>query len=298
MFRTAVAVGLALLSGAAVEAQSYRSAPGRGKVHRMEIVTAGTQTVRYFGSGLTPDEASTLRDLERLENESAYARNLNALKQQYVSSERILEPYRRITQMQLAGLELAQTNTTAWLPYGYQGYPGYYGYANYVPVHGRFGFAPAAYVGGYGVALGTTGITGAGYGLASALDSDNPVKESLAKVMSQQATPEYAASLERAYDRVALRASASPALRLAMGIPPAEETRRMRSDMRAVEFEKPAARFVLTLKSGEVLYGKSKKEDKDWVTLDLAGKEGGKVRIRMSEVMRIDENPSAGRSGS
>jgi len=286
MSRIALAVSFLLLSSAAVQAQTSRPA-NRGKVHRMEILSGGTQNVRYFGTALTPDESSTLRDLERLENEAIYARNLISLKQQYVLSERLLEPQRRLAQTQLYGIELAQLNTPLWLPYGYAG-TGYY--RGYAPGMG-YGYG---YTGGYGLALASGAATPLNYGVGTGMVYDSPVKDALSRVMAQQATPEYYTALERAYDRAALRATASVALRRGLNYPEPADTRRERETIRVVsgESDRPTSPVVLTLKTGEKISGKRMKEDKEWVTLERA--EGGRVRIRMSEIMRIDETSTSG----
>jgi len=287
MSRIALAMSFVLLSSAAVQGQTSRTPP-RGKVHRMEIFSGGTQNVRYFGTALTPDESSTLRDLERLENESIYARNLIALKQQYVVSERLIEPQRRQTQIQLQGLELAQMNTPLWLPYGYTGfYRGYGPYAGY-------GYAGGFGYGGYGPVVGSGAGLALNYGVGAGMAYDNTVKDSLSKVIAQQATPDYYASIERAYDRAALRATASATLRRDLDLPAPADARRERDAIRTVsgESDRPNAPVVLTLKTGEKIGARRLKEDKEWVILERA--DGGRMRIRVSEVMRIDETPTAG----
>jgi len=286
MFRIAVVTGLLVLSSASAQTLSSRALNGKDKVHRMEIISGLTQNVRYFGTTLTPDEASTVRELERLENEMAYVRNLIALKQQYVTSERVLEPHRREVQLQLYGVDITQSS--------YGAATAGFGYYN------RLGALPAYTYAGYGgyaapmVGLGAGFDRTVSYSLANGVGYEGPVKEALSKTLAQQATPEYAASLERSYDRLALRASASPTLRVALGLPRPAETRRERDAIRTVagEVDRPTAPVVLTLKSGEVVRGKKMTEQKDWIVVDRVG--GGRVRIRASEVVRIDETPTGG----
>jgi len=288
MFRIAVLIGLVALGGAIAQSPTSRPNTANGKVHRMEIINGLTQNVRYFGGTLTPDEAATVRELERLENEMAYVRNLTALKQQYVTSERVLEPHRRMVQLQLYGVDITQTSYATGVPYGYGGY---YGRSNVLPA-----YAYASY-GNYSAPMvGIGGVTdrSVSYGLANGVGNEGPVKEALSRTLAQQATPEYAASLERSYDRLALRAAASPTLRAALRIPPPTEVRRERDAIRTVagEIDRPSSPVVLTLKSGEVIRGKKMTEQKDWIVVERVG--GGRVRVRVSEVVRIDESSTSG----
>jgi len=281
MFRLTFALGLLVLTSTAVQAQTYRPSTGRGKVYRMEILNGSLQTVRYFGTDLTPNETSTLRDLERLENEGTYARNLLALKQEYVNSENLLEPFRRSVQFKLYGVN-ATLNDSFGLASGYgYGYPGRLG----VPAFGSY----------LGYNFPSVGVTASAsrsvnQSLANGMGDEGTVKNAVAQMIAQQATPEYAANIEKEYDRIAMRATASPALRLALNIPSINDTRRVRSNMAAAAADvESSAPVVLTLATGQKLYGQSMKEDKDWITLQR--RDGSKVRVRPSEVSRIDETP-------
>src|SRR5437588_828495 len=60
------------------------------------------------------------------------------------------------------------------------------------------------------VAAGETSTVNAS--LANGMGDEGAIKAALAATIARQATPEYMANLDRAYDRVALRASASRAL--------------------------------------------------------------------------------------
>src|SRR5262245_58986305 len=113
-----------------VLAQGVKPAAARGGarpgVQQMEIYNGGTRTVRYFGRDLSPSEATMLRELERLENESGYVGDLQALKRQYVADERLLETNRALIQLSLYGREI---NTSAYgTAYADAGYG--YGYGS------------------------------------------------------------------------------------------------------------------------------------------------------------------------
>lgn len=289
MSRPLIALCVTALLAASAQAQTSR------KVHRLEINNGVTQTVRYYGTGLTPAESSTLRDLERLENETYYARNLISLKKQYVNSENVLEPQRRQLQYQTIGSDITYIGFPALYGYGLANGYGYYGrgwafpgytYANWGPALASPVAAvyPAMNYGGY-----------AGYAAYGAGGMDSPLKEAVAKTVAQQATPEYVAALERAFDKATVRASASPTLRYALDLPSPAEVRRERADIRAVAGEEdvaPAGPVSVLLRSGEKVVGKSMKESDGWVIVELVN--GGRTRVRASEVVRIDERSTGG----
>jgi len=293
MFRIAVVIGLLALSSASAQSMSSRRSNGNGKVHRMQVINGLTQNVRYFGSALTPDESSTVRELERLENEMAYVRGLIALKEEYVASDRALEPHRRAVQLSLYGVDITQSSYgMGSYGYGYGG-RGYFGGFAY-PSYGNY-YGPSVAMGG--------GSRTVNYSLANGVGDEGVVKTAMARTLAQQATPEYAAALERQYDRVVTRAETSPTLRVALGLPQAEDTLRERERIAKQERQTdqimrgtPAAPrpirapYVLTLKSGEVVLGKTMLEKNEWIIVERVS--GGRVRLRTSEVVRIDENPT------
>lgn len=281
----------------AADAQAPRRAKARpasdAGVARMEIQNGPNTTVRYFADGASPGEAGTLRELERVENEASYARDLQGLKREYVLSERLLEPVRRGVQQQQYGLETSSTSYG-----GLGGFGGGYGFAGGygagLPVAG-YGFAGGYNYGGFtpGFSGGFAGVSTATRSLANGVGPEGRVKEAMAQVLAKQSDPEYAASLDRAADRVALRASASPTLRAALRLPAHDAMRRESDGIRAVSDEMtPAGAVTLTLKGGGTLRGTNMKEAGDWLTLDLPG--GGKSRVRLAEVTRIDQGPARG----
>lgn len=259
----------------------------RPGVQQMEIFNGATRTVRYFGRDLSPSEATMLRELERLENESAYVGDLQALKRQYVADERLLEANRTAVQLNLYGREVTRSasdtvyaNFGSGYPYGYgYGYPYAYGFAGY------FGM-PYGYGGGAPSAVASDSVT-VKESLANGVGPVGAFPTAMAAVLAQQATPEYAANVDRAYDRVALQASVSPTLRAALRLPQLEQGRKQYDAIRAAGGE--AAAYTLTLRSGEKVFANKMSEDKDWYILDKVG--GGKAKVRQAEVSRIDMGP-------
>lgn len=253
-----------------------------GTVHRMEIYNGLNRTVRYHGDNVSPGETLTLREMERIENETDYVQNLTALKQQYVTGERLSETHRRYVQRLLYGVE---TSDSRYAELGGGGGWGYGGnrFAPYVN--------PFYSLAGYGYGTGFSGVVGGTHTVAGTLadgvGDEGRIKTAMAPVLAQQANPEYATSLDRAYDRVVLRASTSPTLRVALGLPSVKDSLRERSDIRQAANESTGdAPYVLTLKDGEKLNATKIEEGNGWISAQLVS--GGAVRIREAEVLRID----------
>lgn len=270
----AVGIACALLLATPSLAQTSSRASKKakpGKVSQMEIFDGLKQSVRYFGENLSPSENNTLREIERLENESLYVRNLQELKAQYVASERFLEPHRRLVQRQLYGVDLSRFSYgTSYLNYPNYG-AGYYGY-------------PYVFSGNVGAAVAVAGESATeSYSLANGVGSEGKIKEAMAMVLAQQSTPEYASSIDRAYDRVALRATTSPTLRAALNLPSTEDARKERDGTRLADAE---TGVTLTLKGGDKIHGREMSEKGDWFIINLL--DGGQTRVRQSEVVRVD----------
>jgi hypothetical protein len=271
------------------QAQDARARDDRNGVFRMEILNGTTRTIHYFGDSLSPGEAATMREAAAIENERAYLDDLSALKRQYVLSERLLEPVRRDVQRSLYGLDV--TRTTFATDYGWGGL-GFGGYtAAVAPGFNTYQYNPWAYpYYGTGFATPVAGTTvQVNRSLANGVGDEGRMKEALARVVAQQATPEYVASLERAFDRVARRASASPSLRVALGLPTADEARRDR--VRAAGAEEDRG-VTLTLKGGDKVRGEKLQETKDWFILTREG--GREVRVRAGEVVRVETTKKGG----
>src|SRR5205814_570134 len=101
-------------------------AQGPESVHRLEVRNGiSTRTYFFAGKNLSEGEQVMLRDLERAENEAGYARDLLALRRDYVDSERLFEPERRGTLELLYGRNFSATGFGTFgagygdSPYGY-----------------------------------------------------------------------------------------------------------------------------------------------------------------------------------
>ncbi|MGL4552656.1 MAG: hypothetical protein ACRC33_15895 [Gemmataceae bacterium] len=258
--------GLVALSAAGQE-------PG-GRVNRVEIYNGATRTVRYNAPGLSPGESQSLRELERLENEAHFLREVDALKREYVASERSLEPVRRSVQRSLYGTDTTTTSLS-----------GFATGSDYPTVVGSFGAYPAYPYRGFASA-GTFGDrTTTNRSLENGVGDEGVLKAALARTIAQQATAEHAAAVSRAHELAVARAS-SPALRVAMGIP--AEGRAARADgIRPVADD--SSPVTLTLKGGETVRGVRVEEKGAWFTVTLAG--GRQMRVRESEVVRIETAP-------
>ncbi len=279
-------------------AQGQTRRPG---VHRMEINNGGSQTVRYFGQGISPGETAALRDLERSENELAYVRNLQDLKRQLVYDESQIEAARSLAKQELYNRYMAAGGYGAFGTFpgldsgllaaynlgGNFGLGSYYGLGGYYGLAG--GYAPGLGVGGaYAGLLGTEVLDTA---IASGFGNNDSIRQSIASVIGQQATPQYAAQIERNVDRAMAQAGSSRAIRVALHMPDASREASSYGRPVAAEVE-PTDPVVVTLKDGTILRGRKLDEtSKDWVTIITS--KGRKTRIRPSEVIRIDEGKSS-----
>jgi hypothetical protein len=265
----------------------------RADVHRMEINNGATQKVRYYSRGTSPGENAALRDLERSENELAYVRSLQDLRREYVSNERQVEAIRFQAQQDLYGRYMATgglglLGTPAALDSNlYAAYNlGYYPGVGNFGLGGYFGLGGGNF--GLGFGRGYGGLLGAGLlssSVASTIGTDDPIKDSMASVIAQQATPQFAAMVERNMDRAVAMVAGSPSIRVALGMPSRSGIGTAGAKMDAVE------PVELTLKDGTVVRGSKMSEDKDWVTVTTSS--GRKIRVRMADVMRIEEGKPA-----
>jgi len=251
-------------------------------VHRMTIRNGTVQTVHYFGRNLSSGDQSSLRDLERSENQSNYADGLMALRQMYIRSERELEPYRTTVQRDL------YARIAATPPPGYGTLPYLGSFASYVPFnYGGYGFGPG--FGGYG-GFGYGGYGGFGGGgggqasraAAASTLSQMPLQQAMAGAIAQQASPDFAAAAARAYDRALARASESSAIRPVLGLP----DRGGKGIRPAAGTDRNRPAVVVTLNNGDTITGDSLEEMGDFFVVKSADRT---ERIRKSEVTHVSE---------
>jgi len=278
---------VALLLAAPLQAQTYRARArsSRPAAYQMEIYNGASRTVRNFANDLSPGETASLSDLERLENEASFAQEVLALKNQYVSGERLLEPQRRLVQQELYGRTITQTNfgaLTTGVGYGY-------GYGSPAYAVGGFGYyRPAA----YGTAIAGERSTET-RSLADGVGDEGVLKTALAGVIAKQAVPGYAATVTKDYRAAISDAALSPRLQAGLSLPGTDVVRKENNAIRAAEFETPASdRVTLTLMNGKKIVGTTLDEGKEWITIKR--QDGGTSRFRLSQVVQIDMPTTGG----
>jgi hypothetical protein len=164
-------------------------------------------------------------------------------------------------------------------PVGYYGFfPGWAGGYYGAPVFGPYSAFGGGIGGGIGgglpgttMAVSDTLATGVGY--------QGPVKDALAITLAAQATPEYATAVSRDLNMAVARVGSSPVLAKALGLPERSKT--------PLAYGETTAPVVVTLKNGDRVLGNKLEEGKDWLTITTP--DGGRTRVRASEVVRIDE---------
>jgi hypothetical protein len=108
-------------------------APPPASVHKIVVFDGPNRSVHYVTAGkVTTADRLAANELERTENALAYYGDLQRLKQQYVGSERVMEPQRRYVQEQLYGTQIRYGGSSAgyggysyggWGPFVWGGYP-------------------------------------------------------------------------------------------------------------------------------------------------------------------------------
>jgi hypothetical protein len=177
-----VAIGLFYASPLCAQDKSF---------HRMEIVNGSVRTVHYFLDRATPAEAADLIRLEQAENEMLLARDLTALRRQYVSDEQLLEARRANVQRLLYGYstEYSTELYSRWRydNYAYGLYPyGNYGFGNYQYGNWGGGGYPCSYYGG--VLSGRSAQS-----LAVGVGDEGRIKTEMARTLANQATSAHTA---------------------------------------------------------------------------------------------------------
>jgi hypothetical protein len=267
-----------------------RAADEPGGVHRMVIYNGPVRTVHYVYDNVSPSEESSMRDLERAENEVALADQLLALKLQYVRDERQLQSRRTEVQRLLYGYS---SETTAGLSGATGGYPFGLGYGGYgvtggffYPGYGIAGAGAAGYPFGGGVGFG--GYVGSGSNsLAYGVGDEGAIKTEIAKVLANEANPGYAAGAEAKLAASLSHASQYESARGAMGVKePIALTAGPGVESRFGV--KPGDEVTLTVRGAgdktDTVKGKVVSEGPEFLTIDNGSQE---EMIRSSEIMRI-----------
>ncbi len=260
-----------------------------GSVHRIVVFEGANRSVHYVTSGaLSTADRLAAFDLERAENELTYIHDLQRLKQQYVNSERIMEPQRRYVQEQLYGTQIryggSNTSYGGYGGYGYggNGYGGY-GYGGY----GSSGiYSPYAF-GGLGYRRSPSGSVGStSYSVVRSLQfgmgDEGRLKNAMVSVLAREASSDYADAALRRYDTAAGRAASSATLSRDLSL---------RKGPAAYADREPsfAKGDKITIWLGNDKYTGTVKEDRPgWLVLQT---DKGEVTVRKSEITR-SETPS------
>jgi hypothetical protein len=258
-----------------------------GSVHRIVIQEGGNRRVSYILSNdLSTADRRAASDLERAENELTYLHDLQRLKQQYVQSERSLEPQRRIVQRQLYGRRIhygsANVNAVNYGGgYGY-GYPGVTGYNVSYP-YWHAGYAGFGGYGGYGYPGGAiSSVSANSYSedrsLQYGVGNEGAIKNALVQVVARDAAPESLAAARRNYDAAASHAAASPILSRDLGL--------KKSTAAPSQAPSYAKGGKATIWVGNDKYVGTIKEDRpDWVVIQTDKTE---VTVRKAEITRSE----------
>jgi hypothetical protein len=240
----------------------------------MVILQGPNRSVHYLTSGnISTRDRLAAFNLERAENGLTYVDDLQRLKQQYVNSERILEPQRRYVQEQLYGTQISYGGSSmSYGNYGYGGRRYFYPYA----------YGGSGYLGGFGRGMG--GYLGSSYSnvirsLQFGMGDEGRMKNALVHVIAQEASPEYAAASVRNYEAAAARAAASPLLSRDLSLQASPTP----ASTSAPSFKKGSR---VTIWIGNDKYAGTVRDDgPEWVVVQTDKSE---VTVRKSEITRFE----------
>jgi len=239
-------------------------------VHQMVILNGPTRTVRYFAPGASPGEQTALKQLEQSENELALNDSLQALRQQYVNTESLMEARRREEQSRLYGLSMNdRTSSSATYSGVGLGQPSPFGTPSLASYPGWMG----GWWGNPGSAYGTNQVTlsqesSTNQSLANGIGDEGQFKTAMVREMARQANPEAAATALHNYQT----ALANVGSLRSGGV-----------TLAAAETTTPH-KVVVSLKDGEKVSGLLVRQDGGWITI----RTGDSVeQIRMTDVTRI-----------
>jgi hypothetical protein len=271
-----LALGLASVASAQVKPAARVSDSG---VHRMEILNGSMRSVHYVSAGMPVTEQTTLRELERAENEVALSDQLAALRRQYVNDERFMQNRRQVVQQLLYGYSSDLTGgfypgtSIAAYPFGTYGYGFPYAYG--------YGYGVGPYLaGGYGTASQS---------LAYGIGDEGAIKTDIAKTLATQAGPEHAAVAARQFDSAVARAAESEPIRTALGLPKREGVAYAGLGGEPVHLTRAGTKVVVTRRVGDAtdkVEGEVVREDGDWIVVRTAA---GQRTISKGTVLDILE---------
>ncbi len=274
----------------AVTPKEPKAKPASGErdtgVHRLEMFLGPTRTVHYYAKSGSPSEQAALRKLEQAENEMALVDSLQALRQQYVNTEFMMEARRRELQRKLYGYSTDdKVSASQTYPAIGLGEPSPFGTPFAVGYNAGFGgsFGGASPL-GYGGGMGGGGPY-AGYGIGRVtMAQESHVNQSLANGIGDEGKFKTAMVTEMA--RMASPESASTAVRnyeLALTNVIGERARS--GGIEAATFEKMTPRKVtVTTTANEKITGLLVRRDNDWITIRTDDTE---ETLRMTDVKSI-----------
>jgi hypothetical protein len=282
--------GVGILLGVVVTTMAHgqqnnapaEKAPPPGSVHRMVIRQGPNVRVYYITTGnLSTSDRQAADNLERAENELAYAREVQALKRQYVSSERILEPRRRAVQQELYGTRISSSSYSATAArYGSGLGGGYYGNP-----YGYYPFYTNGWGSGYGgssggiVAYLGSNSSSVVRSLQFGMGDEGRMKNALVQVIAQEATPSHAAGAVRDYENAAARAAESPILSRDLRLPKSAAP----APGKEASFTKGSKITIWV--SNDKYTGTVKDDRPGWVVIQT---DKAEVTVRKSEITRTE----------
>jgi hypothetical protein len=257
---------------APVKAPPARIAEAPASVHKMVIFEGSHRRVHYITTGnLSTSDRLTAHELQRAENDLAYFSDLQSLKQQYVDSERMLEPYRRSVQQQLYGTQIRYGGSSS--SYGSYGNGGW-GNGYFYPRFGIFGNGATSFAGYAGST--SYAVTRS---LQFGMGDEGRFKAAMVQGIARDSSPEYATAALRNYDAVLGRAASSSVL--------ARDLSLQKGPATYSSYEPSYTKGgKVTLWVGTEKYMGTVKDDRaGWVVLQT---DKGEVTVRKSEITRSE----------
>lgn len=272
----------------------------QGAVHRIETYSGTRRSVRYLPAGnVSSSDRAGARELQHAENEASYLYDLERLKQQYVSDERVMEQDRLAVQRQLYGTNITSESDASQTNRGvynnnyssfYPGYPGYgwYGRSPVYPSYGIYGAYPYLGYGAYGGIGAQSNFARTTMGqnhtertvtrsLRNGVGDEGRVKEAMAHVIAGQSSPEYGEKVMQEYEKAMSQAASSPTLAKALSV--------RKDSVAAAKYEPSfSVKSEVTIWTGaDKVDGVVKADRPGWVVLET---DEGEVSVRKSTIGR------------